>query len=171
MTGTGTWRYVVLLSALAAALLWVAEPHADEIRAAQPPHSNVLSTPEALLSALEGRAYYLLADNVTCRANTPDHPYLKSWKNKLTFTQGKVVIWQTLCNDSPLVLDFDGRAFVFTPDLSSLTYAGESYTYYAHPPQLCDQGQWCPVEAPQGPKTQDGDESQSPDTPGARQAQ
>jgi hypothetical protein len=106
---------------------------------------------------------------VICRAHTPDRPYLKSWKNRLTFAQGKVLIWQTLCNDNPLVLDFDALAFVFAPDLSSLTYEGEAYTYYAHPPQLCDQGQWCPVEAPQGPKVQDGDGSQSTDTPGASQ--
>lgn len=146
------------------------EAQLNDTEQASSQDGNVPSSGATLLSALEGRAYYLLTDNVTCRANTPDHPYLKSWKNKLAFAQGKVVIWQTLCNDSPLVLDFDARAFVFTPDLSSLIYEGEAYTYYAHPPQLCDQGQWCPVEAPQGPKVQDGDGSQSPDTQGARQA-
>jgi hypothetical protein len=64
--------------------------------------------------------------------------------------KGKVLMWQTLCNDSPLVLDFDAHAFVVSHDLSSLTYEGETYTYYEHPPQLCAQGQWCPVDAPQG---------------------
>ena len=198
--GASTGWYVVLWCALAASLLcmtqtWAGltvvpkllegrqadaadvgssplctEAQLDNTGQAPSQDGHVSSTGAALLSALEGRAYYLLADHVTCRANTPDRPDLQSWKNKLTFAQGKVLIWQTLCNDSPLVLDFDGRAFVLTPDLSSLTYEGASYTYYAQPPQLCDQGQWCPVEAPPRPRDQDGDGSQSTDTSGARQA-
>lgn len=131
----------MLLSALAVALLWVAETHADWTPEAKPSHGNVLATADALSSGLEGRTYYLLTDGVTCRANTPEHPRLKSWQNKLEFAQGKVLIWHTLCNDSPLMLDFDAQAFVFAPDLSSLIYRGETYTYSEHPPQLCDQGQ------------------------------
>src|SRR5437870_3520712 len=80
MTGTGTWRNIVLLFALAAAWLWVAETRADEISEAKPSHGDVPPTADALPSVLEGRAYYLLADGVTCRANTPERPRLKSWK-------------------------------------------------------------------------------------------
>ena len=166
MTVTRTWWYTVPLCALAAVLLGVAATRADGTPAAKPPYGNVSSTADALPSALEGRAYYLLADDVTCRANTPERPRLKSWKNKLTFSQGQVLIWQTLCNDSPLVLDFDAQAFVVSPDLSSLTYEGETYTYYASPPQLCAQGQWCPVDAPQNPKVQDRDGTESIGTAG-----
>lgn len=137
----------MLLCALAAAWLWVAETWADGISEAKPSHRKVPPTANALPSALEGRAYYLLADDVTRRANTPERPRLPSWKNKLTFIRGKVLMWQTLCNDSPLVLDFDAHAFVVSHDLSSFTYEGETYTYYEHPPQLCTQGQWCSVSA------------------------
>ena len=170
MTVTGTWRNIVLLCTLAAAWLWVAETRADGISEAKPSHSNVPPTADALPNALEGRAYYLLADDVTCRANTPERPRLKSWKNKLTFAQEKVLMWQTLCNDSPLVLDFDAHAFVVSHGFSSLTYEGETYTYYEHPPQLCAQGQWCPVDAPQGSKVQDREGTKNADTEGTSKA-
>lgn len=125
-----------------------------------------------LVRVLEGRAYYLLEDNFTCRAHAPERPRIKSWKNKLEFTRGQILLWHTLCNDSPMVMDFAAHAFEFVNDLSSLTYQQETYTYYAHPPQLCAQGQWCPAEEPQEPKAQsreDPTHEKPQDTPKAKE--
>jgi len=103
MSVTGRWRSVALLCTLAAILLCVTQTHggltlstralddagADTPGVVSPPQSpaaqpddmppeHVPATLAALLSGLEGRAYYLLAEHVTCRANTPEHPRLKS---------------------------------------------------------------------------------------------
>ena len=171
-TGPLQWRYIVLLLSMTSALTWATAVQAGgalgdepcdgmwadgrQPGATLPGHSqagDVLPQAADLLRVLEGRTYYLLEDNFTCRANTPERPRIKSWKNKLAFTRGQVLVWHTLCNDSPIVMDFAEPAFGFATDLSSLTYQHETYTYYAQPPQLCEQGQWCPVETPQEPHT------------------
>jgi len=96
-------------------------------------------------SYIEGRNYYLLEKGFTCRANTREKPTLKSWKNRLEFSDGEVLIWETVCNDNPTVRQFDIKDFSFSEGLSLLKYQEEEYVFYAKPPKLCPAGQWCPI--------------------------
>jgi len=96
-------------------------------------------------SRIEGRNYYLLEEGFTCRANAPGKPILKSWKNRVEFNNGDILIWETVCNDNPTVKPFDIKNFSFSEDLSLLKYQSEEYSFYAEPPKLCPGGQWCPV--------------------------
>jgi hypothetical protein len=96
-------------------------------------------------SQIEGRMYYLLQDGFTCRANAPGKPILKSWKNRIKFKEGEVLVWDSVCNDNPTLNKFKPEEFSFSEDLSSLEYQSEQYTFYEEVPKLCPQGQWCPV--------------------------
>jgi hypothetical protein len=117
---------------------------AQEAQAPRPPGA-VTQTPDRL----DGRNYYLLGEGVTCLANAPGHPRVKSWKNRLEFSRGNVLIWQSICNDNPITQTFDPEQFTVADDLSYVIYNDEKYTYYAEPPQLCADGQWCPAEGGQ----------------------
>jgi len=55
------------------------------------------------------------------------------------------LIWETVCNDNPTLKQFDTKDFAFSDDFSLLKYQSEEYTFYAEPPKLCPEGQWCPV--------------------------
>ena len=68
----------------------------------QRPESQGVVAPQTGLS-LDGRNYYLLGEDVTCRANAPGYPRIKSWKNRLEFSHENVLIWQTICNDNPII--------------------------------------------------------------------
>jgi hypothetical protein len=107
--------------------------------------SQQVVTPQTGVS-LDGRNYYLLGENVTCRANAPGHPRIKSWKNRLEFSQENVLIWQTICNDNPIIQKFDPQQFTVADDLSYVVYKTEKYMYYEKAPTLCQNGQWCPEE-------------------------
>jgi len=96
-------------------------------------------------SRIEGRNYYLLEEGFTCRANAPGKPILKSWKNRVEFNNGEILIWETVCNDNPTVKPFDIKNFSFSKDLSLLEYQSEEYSFYEEPPKLCLEGQWCPI--------------------------
>lgn len=101
---------------------------------------------------IEGRNYYLLEEGFTCRANAPGKPILKSWKNRVEFNNGEILIWETVCNDNPTVKPFDVKNFSFSEDLSSLTYQSEEYDFYEEYPKLCPEGHWCPVSEQEGVK-------------------
>ena len=111
----------------------------------QRPESQGVVAPQTNLS-LDGRNYYLLEEDVTCRANAPGYPRIKSWKNRLEFSQENVLIWQTICNDNPIIQKFDPQQFTIADDLSYVIYKAEKYTYYEKAPKLCQNGQWCPAE-------------------------
>jgi hypothetical protein len=100
-------------------------------------------------SRIEGRNYYQLEEGFTCRANAPGKPILKSWKNRVEFNNGDILIWETVCNDNPTVKPFYIKNFSFSEDLSSLKYQSEEYKFYETPPKLCSEGQWCPVSEQQ----------------------
>jgi hypothetical protein len=100
-------------------------------------------------SHIEGRNYYQLEEGFTCRANAPGKPILKSWKNRVEFSNGEILIWETVCNDNPTVKPFDINNFFFSEDFSKLEYQSEEYTFYAEPPKLCPEGRWCPVNEPE----------------------
>jgi hypothetical protein len=114
----------------------------------QPSGSQGVDAPQTNLS-LDGRNYYLLGEGVTCRANAPGYPRIKSWKNRLEFSQENVLIWQTICNDNPIIQKFDPEQFTIADDLSYVIYKAEKYTYYEKAPKLCQNGQWCPAEEDQ----------------------
>jgi len=107
--------------------------------------SQGVAAPQTNLS-LDGRNYYLLGEDVTCRANAPGYPRIKSWKNRLEFSQENVLIWQTICNDNPIIQKFDPQQFTIADDLSYVIYKAEKYTYYEKAPKLCQNGHWCPAE-------------------------
>jgi len=111
----------------------------------QRPESQGVVAPQTNLS-LDGRNYYLLGEEVTCRANAPGYPRIKSWKNRLEFSQENVLIWQTICNDNPIIQKFDPQQFTIADDLSYVIYKAEKYTYYEKAPKLCQNGHWCPAE-------------------------
>lgn len=116
-------------------------PTSDQQRS----ESQGVAAPRINLS-LDGRNYYLLGEEVTCRANAPGYPRIKSWKNRLEFSQENVLIWQTICNDNPIIQKFDPQQFTIADDLSYVIYQSEKYTYYEKAPKLCQNGQWCPAE-------------------------
>lgn len=94
---------------------------------------------------INGRNYYLLEEGFSCRANAPGKPILKSWKNRIEFSDGKVLIWETICNDNPIIKEFRQKDFLFSNDFSSLIFQSEKYIFYEKPPKLCPEGQWCPI--------------------------
>ena len=104
------------------------------------------AVPPQTRGSLDGRNYYLLGERVTCRANAPGYPRVKSWKNRLEFSRENVLIWQSICNDNPIIQKFDPQHFRVADDLSYVIYKDEKYTYYEEPPKLCENGQWCPEE-------------------------
>jgi len=97
-------------------------------------------------SQINGRNYYLLEDEFSCRANTLGKPLLKSWKNRIEFRDGKVLIWETICNDNPIIKKFSPKEFLFSEDFSLLVFQFEKYRFYEEPPELCPEGQWCPIK-------------------------
>lgn len=111
----------------------------------QRPGSQGVVEPQTGFS-LDGRNYYLLGEDVTCRANAPGYPRIKSWKNRLEFSQENVLIWQTICNDNPIIQKFDPQQFTIADDLSYVIYKAEKYVYYEKAPKLCQNGHWCPAE-------------------------
>ncbi len=96
-------------------------------------------------SQIEGRSYYWFKDGFSCRANALGKPILKSWKNRVEFQDGEVLVWDSICNDNPTLKKFKPEDFSFSEDWSSLEYQSEQYTFYEEVPKLCPQGQWCPV--------------------------
>jgi hypothetical protein len=56
------------------------------------------------------------------------------------------LIWQTICNDNPIIQKFDPQQFTVADDLSYVIYKAEKYMYYEKAPKLCKKGQWCPEE-------------------------
>ena len=95
---------------------------------------------------IAGRSYYSFEDGYTCQAYAPGFPMIKSWKDRIEFVDGKVLIWQTLCNDNPIIEEFNDSDFEFSDDLRSFTHKGDQYQYHETPPDLCENGQWCPVD-------------------------
>lgn len=90
--------------------------------------------------------YYLFENGLTCRTNTPEKTVIKTWKNRIQFTNNKVLIWGNLCSDYPVTTKFNPSEFIFSEDLSHFVYKSEKYILNEHPPKLCKKGQWCPVE-------------------------
>ncbi len=91
--------------------------------------------------------YYYFEPNYTCRANAPDLPQIKSWKNRLEIKEGLVYEWQSLCNDNAIVHNFDYSVFQFSDDNSILFYNSHKFHLYKETPRLCEKGKgvWCPV--------------------------
>ncbi|WP_299734868.1 hypothetical protein [uncultured Endozoicomonas sp.] len=95
---------------------------------------------------IAGRSYYFFEEGYICRAFAPGAPYIKSWRDRIEFLDGKVLVWQSLCNDNPIQKEFDSSEFKFSDDLESFIYKGNEYQYHQIPPDLCVNGQWCPVD-------------------------
>jgi len=95
---------------------------------------------------LAGRSYYRLGDDVSCNANVPGRPLLKTWANKITSDDKGLLIWGSICNDAPEFVpmqDVIGQIYI-APNLSSIIFKGETLTFYPEQPRLCEQGVWCP---------------------------
>ncbi len=102
-----------------------------------------------LSEQLEGRAYYRLDDKAACKANDPNHTLIKSWANKVSFHEGRLLEWGMICNDSPKVTPLRDAAvaLMVTRDLKKISYHGETLMYGENPPKLCDAGVWCPLKS------------------------
>ena len=147
----------VLLIALIVGLVWGVMPSAEkpaesplrpsqEIAPTLPAQEEAQTQANAASSpSLEGCHYYLLQPGLTCRSLTPERTRIQTWKNHLEFKAGGVLVWQTLCNDNPVVHEFNATEFAISADLSTVTFAGATYHYAATPPALCAGGLWCPV--------------------------
>lgn len=97
-------------------------------------------------SGINNQNYYLFEKGFSCRTNTPGRTVIKTWKNRIQFTDdNEVLIWGNLCSDYPVVTEFDSSEFVFSEDLSNFIYKSDKYILNEHPPKLCAKGQWCPV--------------------------
>ena len=97
---------------------------------------------------LKGRAYYRLDPDSTCKAHAPDRTVIKSWANKISFEDGRLLLWGKTCNDSPQTVPLSKAASEITisRDLTRIRYQGECLYYYEMPPKLCEFGSWCPAE-------------------------
>ncbi len=97
---------------------------------------------------LNGRTYIRLDNDATCKSNNPEHTVLKTWANKITFENGRILIWGKVCNDSPESLPVAklGKTLLISADLKRIVYNKEVLLYSKDAPKLCDAGQWCPVE-------------------------
>ena len=97
---------------------------------------------------LNGKSYYHLNDKVTCKSNDPDRTIIKSWVNKISFNDNQILIWGTICSDSPEIVKFKsaGRDLLVSSDLQLIIYKKE-VLYFRNPePKLCDEGKWCPQD-------------------------
>lgn len=91
--------------------------------------------------------YYLIEEGFSCRANAPERPLIKSWKNRLEIKDGKVYEWQTLCNDNPIVHKLDHEVFQILKENEGVIYKNNIFKFYHETPILCTEGgTWCPVE-------------------------
>ena len=126
-------------------------PSQNKIPAIAEPPAPVLAY-VVLPEQLEGRAYYRLDDKAACKADNPDHTLIKSWANKVSFHEGRLLEWGMVCNDSPKVTSLRDAAveLMVTRDLKKISYHGETLLYWENPPKLCDEGIWCPLK-PENP--------------------
>jgi hypothetical protein len=97
---------------------------------------------------LNGRSYVRMDKDLTCKSNDPEHTVLKTWANKITIENGRILIWGKVCNDSPESISFSeaGKNLFISVDLKRIIYKKEVLLYSRDTPKLCDAGQWCPVE-------------------------
>ncbi|MBU3914756.1 hypothetical protein KKA14_04415 [bacterium] len=102
--------------------------------------------PIADISKVNGMSYYLLESGYHCASNTPEKTVILSWKNRLEFNQGEVLIWGDLCNDQADVIKFEPGLFKFSKDFSKLIYQNKIHARFFQKPTLCEAGLWCPVE-------------------------
>ena len=117
-------RFILLFSIIMA---FVSSASAQEFSA------GVISS-KVNLVFLEGRSYYLVEPGYTCRANAPRRPWIKSWRNKIQFRDGKVYAFGDRCNDAPFVTDLDPSKFHFSLDLSTMIHNSQVYRYYTDRP-------------------------------------
>jgi hypothetical protein len=98
---------------------------------------------------LNGRSYVRMEKDATCKANNPEHTVIKTWANKISFENGQILIWGKVCNDSPesIFISQAGKNLFISADLRRIVYKNEVLRYFKDAPKLCDDGQWCPVEA------------------------
>jgi hypothetical protein len=106
------------------------------------------SKPTGMAKLLNGRTYIRLDNDATCKSNDPEHTVIKTWANKISFENGRVLIWGKVCNDSPESLPVAklGKNLLISSDLKRIVYNKEVLLYFKDAPKLCDAGQWCPVE-------------------------
>jgi len=98
---------------------------------------------------LNGRSYVRMEKDATCKANNPEHTVIKTWANKISFENGQILIWGKVCNDSPESISISqaGKNLFISADLRRIVYKNEVLRYSKDTPKLCEEGQWCPVEA------------------------
>ena len=105
--------------------------------------------PTGMGTLLNGRSYVRMEKDATCKANNPEHTVIKTWANKISFENGQILIWGKVCNDSPesISISHAGKNLFISADLRRIVYKNEVLRYSKDTPKLCEEGQWCPVEA------------------------
>jgi len=103
--------------------------------------------PAGIAKLLQGRSYVRLQKGATCKANDSEHTVLATWANRISFSDGKMLLWGTVCNDSPESLSMAeaGSNLLVSADLKRIVFKNEVLRYTKDTPKLCDEGQWCPV--------------------------
>ncbi len=132
------------------ALLFLASPMvvapmgAEQSR--KPPTSEVF-LPFDAPAALAGRTYYLLEEGASCLATDTARTRIRTWRQRIEFTNDRVLIWGELCNDAAELLPLvEARvALRVTSDREAVLYRDRRLAYAASPPKLCEAGLWCPV--------------------------
>jgi hypothetical protein len=101
-----------------------------------------------LSKVLQGRSYVRLQKDATCKANDAERTVLKTWGNRVSFSDGNMLVWGTVCNDSAeqLPLSAAGSSLLISADLKRIVYKNEVLRYVKEVPRLCEGGQWCPAE-------------------------
>ena len=108
---------------------------------------EVVAKPAGMAKLLQGRIYVRLQKGATCKANDPEHTVLATWANRVSFSDGKMLLWGSVCNDSPESLSMAevGSNLLVSADLKRIVFKNEVLRYTKDTPKLCEQGQWCPV--------------------------
>jgi len=124
------------------ALLWAALGLSSAVQA-----QEAVVKPAGIAKLLQGRSYVRLQKGATCKANDPEHTVLATWANRISFSDGKMLLWGTVCNDSPESLSMAeaGSNLLVSADLKRIVFKNEVLRYTKDTPKLCDEGQWCPV--------------------------
>lgn len=83
---------------------------------------------------LNGRHYYLLEEGFTCTAGMVPGKAVPSWREHVSISNGQLLDWGTLCNDTQMLVGPVDVAMKVSPDLVWLHYQGKVYRHFATPP-------------------------------------
>ena len=90
---------------------------------------------------LNGRHYYFMQEGFTCMSGMVPGMAEPSWREHVSISDGQLLDWGSLCNDTQMLLGPVDATLEVSADLSWLRYQGKAYRYFAAPPLPLKQGE------------------------------